>query len=253
MILNRINFFDFQVSNVNWNETYSFIKKAITNNEKHYIAVLNANKIYLARQNQWLNEYFDNSSIILPENAINIIQYLCNRPLKAWNMGGVEFMQKALNSASLNNWSIYFLGSTENELSALKEKITNNYPGIKYKKYCNGYYQNDTIKFILEDISKFKPNILFLGLGSPKQEKFIMDNFNLIDANITIGVGGSFKVIAGLDKLAPSWMKFGLEWIYRSFQDPKKFKRYIIINTFFLGAILRMSIKNLWDTNAKIY
>ncbi len=92
---------------------------------------------------------------------------------------------------------------------------------------------------IINSINQVKPNILFVGLGSPKQELFIIRNMRQLIFNIAIGVGGSFNVIAGIEKPAPKWTKHGLEWLYRSFQDPKKFKRYIIINSFFIKELVK--------------
>ena len=104
------------------------------------------------------------------------------------------------------------------------------YPGLKIVGVHNGYFDEKEEKKIIQDIKKKAPSILLVGLGAPKQEKWIYDNIRLVGAKVAIGVGGSFDVMAGNVKRAPKWMQMlAMEWFYRFLMEPKRmFRRYFV-------------------------
>lgn len=230
----RTQFIGYPVDNVSSNEIISFVKESIENNTKNYIAVQNANKMYLSEKYPLIKEAIEKASIILPENAINIGMRWMGKPLKQRNIGGILMMEELLRFADKNSSSIYLLGATKNNLEMLVTQIKTKFPNIVILGFRDGHFNKYAEEEIVKDISMKKPNFLFVGMGSPKQELFIYTNFEKLNTNISLGVGGSFNVIAGLEKPAPKWTKYGLEWLYRSVADPIKFKRYFVINSFFV-------------------
>ncbi len=96
-------------------------------------------------------------------------------------------------------------------------------------------------------IKKCSPDVLFVGLGPPKQEKWIWKHKDEINVPVSIAVGASFDFIAGSVKRAPKWMqKIGLEWLFRLCQEPRRlWKRYLIGNTIFVWLVLKEFIKNV--------
>lgn len=240
--MERLSFLGYPVDNITKDDILSFCQQAILNNTHHYLAVQNANKMYLSEKFPQVKEAIRNASIILPENAINLGMRWLGKPLKQRNIGGVIIMEELLKFSENNSCSIYLLGAKEENLNKLVMEIEKKYPKVKINGYRNGYFNRTKEDLIVDEISKLKPNFLFVGMGSPKQEFFIYKNFKKLNTNICLGVGGSFNVLAGLEKPAPSWSKYGLEWLYRSFMDPSKFKRYFIINSFFIYRFLKYII-----------
>ena len=230
----RTNFLGYPVDNINLDELIDFAKETITVDEYHYLAVQNANKMYLSEKHAQVRQFIERAKIILPENAINMGMRVLRKPLKQRNMGGVHVMEALLELAHAEHFSISLFGAQQNELNSLVQNIQQKYPNIAVKSHRNGYFGLEEEPLIVEQIRACRPNILFIGLGSPKQELFIDKYWQELQANIIIGVGGSFKVLAGLESPAPAWSKYGLEWLYRSWQDPKKLKRYFVINSFYL-------------------
>lgn len=91
---------------------------------------------------------------------------------------------------------------------------------------------------IVQEIVDSKAEVLFVALGCPKQESFIIDNFDTLPAKILMGVGGSFDVIGGLKKRAPKIMiSLGLEWLYRVILEPFRFKRLLVIPKFLIKSL----------------
>lgn len=235
----RTDFIGFPVDNISLPELLDFVNRAISEDSVHFIAVQNTNKMYLSARNPTLRAAIDASSVVLPENAINMGMRLLGRPLKQRNMGGVRIMEELLKLADKKHYSVYLLGALQRNLETLVERIKTEYPGIAIKGFRHGYFRLNEEASIAAEIGNLKPHFLFVGMGSPKQEMFITECSRLLRANICLGVGGSFNVLAGLEKPAPNWTKYGLEWLYRSILDPRKFKRYVIVNSFFMYRLLR--------------
>jgi len=244
-MIRRTNFIGYPVDNLNLSDLLNFVETSISADEKHFITVQNANKMYLSKKFPVLKEAIEKSSVILPENAINMGMRWLRRPLKQRNMGGVHIMKELLEYANKNGLSVYLLGASKENLHILIQVINTKYPQIIVQGFRDGYFRSEEERLIAEDIGVKKPNFLFVGMGSPKQELFISRNLSYLNTNIMLGVGGSFNVIAGIEKPAPRWTKYGLEWIYRSFIDPRKFKRYFVINSFFIYRFIRYLIFKL--------
>jgi N-acetylglucosaminyldiphosphoundecaprenol N-acetyl-beta-D-mannosaminyltransferase len=234
----RTDFIGYPVDNINLNELKDFVVSSIKQDQHHFIAVQNANKMYLTSRDPDLKTLISSASVVLPENAINIGMNLLRKPLKQRNMGGVHIMEELLNLADIQGYSYYLLGAKQENLDQLIRELSKKYPGAVLAGSRNGYFKGTDEPEIVEQIRNRKPNILFVGMGSPKQEIFIGKYLPVLGANISLGVGGSFNVLAGLEKPAPSWTKYGLEWLYRSVQDPAKFKRYIKINYFYAKELI---------------
>lgn len=118
------------------------------------------------------------------------------------------------------------------------------YKGLKVVGYRNGYFSPKDESQILADIRNASPDLLLVGLGSPKQEKWIYDNLRFTCAKAAIGVGGSFDVMAGNIKRAPKiYRKFGLEWLYRLIKQPSRFKRMMKLPEFAILIILKRNVK----------
>ena len=243
-MIHRTEFLGYPVDNLEKSDLIDFAVRAISKNTYNFIAVQNANKIYLSDKNKELAKAISNASVILPENAINIGMRWLGKPLKQRNMGGVIMMELFLKIADANSYSIYLLGATEKNLKILNDKIKIKFPGIKILGKHHGFFTENEEEKIVEEISKVKPNFLFVGMGSPKQEIFISRYLSRLNANICMGVGGSFNVLAGIEKPVPYWAKYGLEWLFRSFQDPRKIKRYLIINSYFMYRFIKYIIFN---------
>lgn len=141
---------------------------------------------------------------------------------------GVDLIDKLLEVANDKNYSLYFLGATDKTLDKLITNIKNMYPNITNIRGHNGYFK-DNIE-IINDINKENVNILFVGMGNPKQELWIKENFDLINANLMLAVGGAFNIFSGDIGRAPRWIqKIGMEWFYRFLKEPKRlFYRYFI-------------------------
>ncbi len=138
----------------------------------------------------------------------------------------------------------YFYGSTEETLTLLKEKLEKNYPNMTIVGMYSPPFRTlstEEDEEVIKQINDTQPDFVWVGLGAPKQERWMSEHQGKIDG-LMLGVGAGFDYYAGNIQRAPEWMQtHNLEWLYRLIQDPKRlFKRYLVTNTKFIwNAIIR--------------
>lgn len=147
---------------------------------------------------------------------------------------GVDMFYELINNACANNKKIYLYGASKVVIKETVKKLKKKYKKIKICGYMDGYsdYQK-----VLEDIKKTNPDYLFVGMGSPKQEKFIIDNYDdLKNISVIMPVGGTFDVVSGYKKRASLiYQKLHIEWLYRMIKEPKRIRdNFKIIKYLFL-------------------
>ena len=159
------------------------------------------------------------------------------------NIRGVDFARSLIKLAFENNYRIGFIGAKEEIIQKVKENVLSKYPNLNIVYLRNGYFSDDNE--IIDEITTASPQILLVGLGSPKQEEMISKLKTKLKGCIMIGVGGSFDVFSGVVKESPViFRKLGLEWLYRTIKEPKRFKRIFPVLPIFL-------IKCIIDTKKK--
>lgn len=145
----------------------------------------------------------------------------------------LDFISKYLNTKSF-----YFIGGEERIIQQTILKLKSDFPQINICNYRNGYIKSEYEKAeLIDDIVLFKPDIICVGMGSPKQE-LLMEDMQQIHAATYLGLGGSFDVYVGNVKRAPNWwVKNNLEWAYRLIKQPSRIKRQIHLIKFFIKLV----------------
>ena len=153
-------------------------------------------------------------------------------------VAGIDLMSRMLKHLNYVKGSVYFLGAKKENLELAVENIKEAYPNLKVVGYQDGYYKSEEEVSILNNINEKKPDVLFVGTGFPKQEKWIFKNKKILNAKVAMGVGGSFDVFSKAVSRAPKWMqKMGLEWFYRLLIEPARIKRMMNIPKFMLKIL----------------
>lgn len=186
-----------------------------------------------------LSENFNDSrAIIIPDGIGTLIAAKLNGEKIKEKIAGIQTMDSIINYCSKNNQGIYLLGSTEQAVSLTYINLLIKYPKLNIKGYRNGFFDMESCQDIINDINSKKPYVVFVAMGSPRQERFISKYMDEIDSHIFMGVGGSFDIIAGITKRAPKWMiDLGLEWLYRVYKEPFRIKRLFQIPKFIIKSI----------------
>ena len=148
-----------------------------------------------------------------------------------------------MNRINESHGSCFFLGSTNNNINAIREKAKLEFPNIRVYGYSPPFkpeFSDEDNNKMIEEVNKVKPDALFIGMTAPKQEKWAFLNFDKLNAGHICCIGAVFDFYAGSVKRAPKWMiNLGLEWLYRLLKEPKRmWKRYLIGNSKFILYIL---------------
>lgn len=224
------NILDYKIFNKSKED---LIIEAITK-EKVSIVSGNPEILFNGLNNEFLKKCFlKESSIIIPDGVGTVLaSKIVKKPVKE-KIAGIEVMKEIIRNAELEGKSVYFLGGKEEVVKKCVENIKEQHPNLQIAGYHNGYFDLDNCNDLIESIKESKPWAIFVAMGSPKQEMFIYNNFDIIPASIFMGVGGSFDIFAGNLKRAPKWMiNIGLEWLYRVMKEPFRIKRLFAIPKF---------------------
>ena len=204
--------------------------------KKVHIVSGNPEVLYVGLNNKELfKNFISDKSVIIPDGVgVQISAKILKTPVKE-KIAGIELMKKILEKCEKTGESIYLLGASEENLKACVANIVRDFPKINIAGYHNGFFDLNNPKEILEEIKEKKPMAIFVAMGCPRQEKFIIKYFDELPVDIFMGVGGSFDVIANKVKSAPRWMiNIGCEWAYRVAKEPWRIKRLGSIPKFLL-------------------
>jgi N-acetylglucosaminyldiphosphoundecaprenol N-acetyl-beta-D-mannosaminyltransferase len=205
------------------------------------IGVVNAAKLVNMGRQPLLHQSVVSSDLVLADGmAVVWASRLLRRPLPE-RVPGIDLFQRLLELADREQMSVYLLGASQQVLDAVIERMRVDYPGARLAGSRNGYFKDEDSEQVAREIQNARPDMLFLGMTSPKKEIFMARWGTQMNVSVVHGVGGSFDVMAGKVRRAPHvWQRWGMEWLYRVVQEPRRmWKRYLVTNTVFLWLVLR--------------
>jgi N-acetylglucosaminyldiphosphoundecaprenol N-acetyl-beta-D-mannosaminyltransferase len=164
---------------------------------------------------------------------------------------GVELMERLCQSAAAEGLPVYLFGGTEGVAADAAAILEVSFPGLIIAGTRNGFYTSEEEAGIVETIRNSGARILFVGLGSPRQEMWLARNLRTTGCGAGIGVGGSFDVISGRVKRAPMiWRQLGIEWLYRLIREPHRVRRQLALPYFVWLVVLdRLGVRTQKGTN----
>jgi N-acetylglucosaminyldiphosphoundecaprenol N-acetyl-beta-D-mannosaminyltransferase len=149
---------------------------------------------------------------------------------------GVDLMEALCEALARHARGVYLLGSTEDVLAQAAQTLEQGFPGLVIAGTHHGFFHEGSDPAVVDAINASGADALFVGMGSPRQERWAAANADAIAPRLVLCVGGSLEVLAGVRRRAPGWMQpSGLEWAYRLVQEPGRlWKRYLIQDAAFL-------------------
>jgi N-acetylglucosaminyldiphosphoundecaprenol N-acetyl-beta-D-mannosaminyltransferase len=216
-------------------------RQALANRAPLSIGVVNAAKLVNMGSEPALREAVVSSDLVLADGmSVVWASRVLRRPLPE-RVAGIDLFERLLDLAEHDGLSVYFLGAEADILESAIDAIRKRHPRLRIAGRHHGYFGPADEPALAADIAATHPDLLFIGMTSPKKELFLARWGAEIGAVVCHGVGGSLDVIAGKVRRAPlSWQRFGLEWLYRVLQEPGRlWRRYLVTNTIFLWMVLR--------------
>jgi len=221
-------------------EVLDRVHQTIAGRGRLRIGVVNAAKLVHMRRDPTLRADVLSSDLVLADGtAVIWASRVLGRPLPE-RVAGIDLMLGMFRRGHEHGYRIYCLGATDEVLSSAIRRIAEEYPGVEVAGSHHGYFNMLEEALIVADIARACPDIVLVGISSPKKEHFLSSWGDRLDVPVCHGVGGSFDVLAGKVRRAPlAWQRLGLEWLYRVKQEPRRlWRRYLSTNTVFCALVL---------------
>lgn len=213
-------------------------KKMLTDGGQHFICTPNPEIVMEAQKDKDLMDILHEADMVIPDGIGVVWASKYSNIRLTERVPGYDLTQNLMAELVSTEETFYFFGGAPGVASTAARKMMKKYPGLQVVGVHNGYFDEKEEKRIIQDIKTKSPSILLVGLGAPKQEKWIYENLRLVGAKVAIGVGGSFDVMAGNVKRAPQiFCKLGLEWFYRLITQPTRWRRMMRLPKFALTVL----------------
>ena len=231
--MEKINILGVNVDNVTMESALARVIGFLDNDASHAVFTPNSEIIMAAYKDEEFCKELNDASLVIPD-GIGVVY--ASRILKAplpERVAGFDLASSLIEKLKDGEKSFYFFGGKPGVAETAKENLLSKYPNLNICGLSDGYFDEEKEKAIIEDIKEKKPDVLFVCLGAPKQEKWINEHKHELGAKVLMGIGGSLDVFAGTAERAPEfYQKHGLEWFYRLLKQPTRFKRMLVLPQF---------------------
>lgn len=222
--------------------------------EQVVINTINQFSYCIAEQDDAFKKSLINSDVLLPDGIaiVGAIKLLTGKVVK--KIAGWDLHLHLLNDLNENKGSCFYLGASEDTLRKIKLKLSVDFPLIQVGNYSPPFKNNfsdDDDKKMIDAVNNFKPDVLFVGMTAPKQEKWVNKYRQKLHASTICSIGAVFDFYAGIvQRPNKVLVSFGLEWFGRLIKEPKRmWKRYLYFGPVYICSILREKIRTLFTMN----
>ncbi|MDX2212248.1 MAG: WecB/TagA/CpsF family glycosyltransferase [Oculatellaceae cyanobacterium bins.114] len=230
-----------------------------------HVVTLNAEMSMQAEQNPTLASIIRQADLIIPDGS-GIVFYLWLQGKKAQRCPGIELAESVLHASAYPAsllplavditsapYSVFFYGGAPGVCQQAAEIWQQKIPGLAIAGVQHGYISPEEQANLCQTLKTLQPDIILVGLGVPRQELWISENRHLCPHSIWIGVGGSFDIWAGVKTRAPKWLSDnGLEWMYRLYQEPWRWRRMLALPQFAWRSLLYSISKSRKTLKARV-
>ncbi|WP_346775160.1 WecB/TagA/CpsF family glycosyltransferase [Bacillus sp. RO1] len=227
---------DVNVTTLNYRELITSIDALIQENGQGNIIAVNPEKIMALQKDPKLKDLINSATYTIPDGIGVILASRLNKGTVTERITGVDLFVKLLELADKKRYKIFLYGAKPEVVAKAVENIKRDYPNLIVAGYRDGYVSDQ--QELVEEINASGAQLMFVAMGSPKQEFWIEENKGKLSVNIFQGVGGSFDVISGTVKRAPAaFRNTGTEWLYRLLSQPSRIQRQMALPKFLLKVL----------------
>lgn len=228
----RVKILGFGVDTLNFNQAVDYMF-----NNSGQIVTLNPEMIAFAQKNSEFAKIIENAQLVVADGiGVEIGLKILGHNVK--RIAGIELGKALIEKFAQSGKTIGMIGAKPEVIELAVRNLKDEIQNLNIVYFHNGYFSDD--KLIQEEVVNANPDLVLVALGSPKQEYFINELKQKLPNSVTIGLGGSFDVWAGVVERAPKiYQKLGLEWLYRTVKEPKRFKRIFPTLPLFVLKVLK--------------
>jgi N-acetylglucosaminyldiphosphoundecaprenol N-acetyl-beta-D-mannosaminyltransferase len=240
----RVHILGLPVDKVTMVETLGILEAFVAERQPHIVVTADASGLAQAQSDPSHAEIIRNADLVTPDSVgVMWAARRAGQPLPE-RVSGVDLVDRVCRLSADKGYRVYFLGAAPGVAELAAEKLRLKHPGCNIVGTRHGYFPADSDDLVAQEVAAFKPDFLFVAMGIPRQEKFIVATMKIIQAPVAMGVGGSFDVFSGRAKRAPKLIqKVKLEWFWRLLLNPKKISKVAALPKF-VAMVLRSPKKH---------
>ncbi|HIE09038.1 MAG TPA: glycosyltransferase [Armatimonadetes bacterium] len=235
----RVRVLGIPVDAITMEEAVGRVFEFVKEGRPHMVVTPDASALVRAQEDEELRRIMEEADLVIPDGVgVVFAGRLLDLPLVE-RVPGVELAERVCEVASREGLRIFLLGAEPGVAEEAARRLTERFPGLRVVGTYHGYFSPEEEREVVERIKRARPDILFVAMGVPKQEKWMRRHLAELGVPVCIGVGGTLDVFAGRVKRAPLWVRrIGLEWLYRTLLQPRKRARRLLAIPRLLGMVL---------------
>jgi N-acetylglucosaminyldiphosphoundecaprenol N-acetyl-beta-D-mannosaminyltransferase len=249
----RCDILGVRVNAINLNDAVEVVERWIDEGSRNYVCVTGTHGVMESRRDERLREIHNRAGLVTPDGMplVWVSRLLGNR--RTERVYGPDLMRFLSAISVLRGYRQFYYGGAEGVAERLKQALTTAYPGLDVAGTLSPPFRQLTLAeddAVIDAINAARPHIVWVGLSTPKQERWMASHLGRIDAPVMIGVGAAFDFLAGTKPEAPLWMqRYGLEWLFRLGSEPRRlWRRYVYIVPTFSVLAAGMLIRHAFGT-----
>lgn len=238
----KISILGVKIDNITLEESGDITKKLIEESNKtcEIIVAPNTEFVMCAQRDKEFFDILKKAKLATPDSIGIIIGAKLQRKKFKERIPGQAYFREVVRRAEIEGWSVYILGGTDEVIEKAVENVKKDFPNVNIIGYHEGYFVKDSEDEVIKQINELQPNVLFVAMGAPKQEKWIYKNKHRLKVDVAAGQGGTLDYEAGRIKRAPKFIqKIGFEWLWRLMLQPSRIIRMRVLPLFLIKLILK--------------
>ena len=252
-----VRLFGYSISNAGLEHDLEFAFNTIAERQGcRYMACANPHSLVVASRDDKFRNALQNADLLLPDGSGIVLAARLLHNIEIEKVAGHDFFTGICKRAErYGKVKFFFLGSNEKVLSSIKSRMTKEFPNIEICGTYSPPYKDQFTKEenldMVDAVNSASPDILWVGMTAPKQEKWLFDNYKMLNVPFAAAIGAVFDFYAGTKKRSSDiWIRLGLEWLPRFLKEPRRlWERNLKSTPIFLGWILRKKIKQITKGN----
>lgn len=236
-----VSFSGILVDNITLAAATTRVEDYIRSGQAHLVVTPNPEIIVTAQTDSELRQILNNAALRVPDGiSMVVVSRILRTPLLE-RVSGIDLMLELIELSNEKGYKIFFLGGAPGVAAEAKQKLLAEFPNLNIVGTHDGYFKDDIA--IIAEIQAAKPDLLFVGLGGGRQERWLAQHLQELQVPVGMAIGGSLDVISGRKKRAPRWAQaLYIEWLYRLFSEPSRWKRQLALPKFLYLTLLKKMV-----------
>lgn len=247
MTAERVNVLGVGISVLNLSRAVEILERTVASGGKGYVCVTGVHGVMESQEDPSLRAVLNGALLNTPDGMPMVWLGKLAGHREMSRVYGPDLMLEVFAASAARGWRHYFFGGANGAAKALRERLTERFAGVQivgvYEPPFRPLREAEAMA-LREDVARSRPHFFWVGLSTPKQERFMSEYLPLLEVNVMLGVGAAFDFHSGRVKQAPRWVqRSGFEWLYRLGCEPRRlWRRYLRNNPRFVAAVLAQQL-----------